>query len=451
MSEVVKVLPELSLAVAAAAYLLLGYPLRRFRWWRALLATAGLVLAAVFVLHGFFTEGLAFGVLRLDPFARAMDLVFLLASAFALFVGLDQRELPYETEFFVLTAALGMMLLGKAVNLVVAILALETLSFSLYALVGMARDRAGTEAALKYFFLGAIATGFMVLGAGLLYANSGTFLFPQLLKGPWNPLTLTGALAFLVGVLFKLSGVPFHFWTPDVFRGAPPGTASLIATGSKAAALAFALRLFWGALPPEAWQALLWWVAVFTMFVGNTAALLERNVKRMLGFSAIAHAGYALVGVIYSGWDAVLFYMALYTLMTGAAFGALVLFEPNTSLDNFRGLVRRRPGLAFTLALLMFSLAGIPPLAGFAAKFFLFAGALKAGHLSLVIIGLINGVISAYYYLRVVVYSFMLEPEGEVEIAQPRYSSVALGVGAALTVLLGLFPGALMNALKLVF
>jgi len=462
MSDLYLVIPELYTAGFAVVYLLVGLIIRRWRWLLGILTLAGLVGLFSLSLAHLSVSGVAFGMLLLSPFGRLLDLVFAVAAILSILVYLDMKDLPYEGGFFILTGTLGAMLLAKCVDFVMLFLALETLSFSLYALVGLRGTRRDAEAGIKYFVLGAFSSSFLIMGVALLYALTRSFAFSAVASSfaaPGHNIgLLVAALSFIgIGLLFKASAVPFHFWTPDVFEGAAAPVASYIATASKMAAFGLLLSIFGIAFQtnPDLWWGLLWYASVLTMFVGNTAALLERSVKRMLAYSAIAHAGYLFIPVIAGGpWSSstIVLYALVYTLMTGGAFAVVaVIGDERSSLEFYKGLGKTRPLTAFLLTLFLLSLAGIPPLAGFIAKFYLFAGAFRSGLTSLAIIGLINGVISAYYYLRVVVYMYMMEPEGEQEPPRLRakfWTAVAVALAAAATVYLGFFPGPLLDFIK---
>ncbi|MGC8893540.1 MAG: NADH-quinone oxidoreductase subunit N [candidate division WOR-3 bacterium] len=462
MSDLYLVIPELGLAGFALAYLIIGLVIKRWRWLLGIFTLAGLAGLFCVSLAWLTVSGTAFGMLLVSPFGRLLDLVFAVAAALSLLIYLDMKDLPYEGGFFLLTGTLGAILLAKCIDFVMLFLALETLSFSLYAMVGLRGMRRDAEAGIKYFVLGGFSSAFLLMGIALLYAVTGSFAFSTvataIVMPGYNIGLLVAALSFIgIGLLFKASAVPFHFWTPDVFEGAAAPVASYIATASKVAAFGLLLLVFNIAFPtnPDLWWGLLWYASVLTMFVGNTAALLEKSIKRMLAYSAIAHAGYLFIPVIAGGpWSSstIVLYALVYTLMTGGAFAVVaVVGDERSSLDSYKGLARTRPALAFLLTVFLLSLAGIPPLAGFIAKFYLFTEAFRSGLTSLAIIGLINGVISAYYYLRVVVHMYMMEPEGETETPKLRkrlWTAIAIAIAAAATVYLGFFPGPLVDFIK---
>ncbi|MGH7264315.1 MAG: NADH-quinone oxidoreductase subunit N [Candidatus Rokuibacteriota bacterium] len=411
-------------------------------------------------------------MVALDHFALFFNVVFCVAAALVLLLspGYVRRQGIETGEYYVLVlfAALGMMLMAAALDLLIVFLGLELMSLSLYVLAGFFRTRAtGNESAMKYFLLGAFASGFFVYGIALLYGATGTTNLEGLgvaLGAPGaahDPLVLAGLALLLVGFGFKTSAVPFHQWAPDVYEGAPTAVAALIATGAKAAAVAALLRVLVAmrALQPD-WATLLWVLAVLTMTVGNVVALVQGNLKRMLAYSSIAHVGYMLVGIVAgsgAGSAAVLYYLLVYSLATVGAFGVILLLERRgasepggpsaevteaVEIDAYGGLAARHPVLALVLTVCLLSLIGMPPTAGFVGKFYLFSAAVQGGFVWLAILAVLNSVVAAYYYLRLIVYMYMREPEGDGARA---VLTPAAGLALALVVWgtfhLGLFPG----------
>jgi NADH-quinone oxidoreductase subunit N len=355
----------------------------------------------------------------------------------------------------VLFSTAGMMLMASAGDLIVVFLALELMSLSLYVLAGLFKTRLTSgEASMKYFLLGAFATSFFLYGIALIYGATGSTNLDRIAasaaaKGG-DPLVLVGLGLLLVGFGFKISSVPFHMWVPDVYEGAPTTITALIATGSKAAAFAALIRVLVVALrgiQPD-WSALLWGVAVLTMTLGNVVAIAQSNLKRMLAYSSIAHVGYMLMGLVAGGAQgagSVLFYLLAYTFTTVGAFGIIALCvragEDAVEVSDYSGLARRHPVLAATLALFLLSLIGVPPLAGFVAKFYLFGSAVRAGYIWLTVIAVLNSAVAAYYYLRVIVFMYMREPEGEALAVTPSFAGgLALAVALVGIVLLGVIP-----------
>jgi NADH-quinone oxidoreductase subunit N len=345
-------------------------------------------------------------------------------------------------------------------NLIAIFIALELMSLALYVMVGFRRTQLeSNEAALKYFLLGAFASGFLLYGIALLYGATGSVDLVRIaatvadspLSG--SPLLIAGVLLVLTGFAFKVAVVPFHMWTPDAYEGAPTTVTAFMSAGAKAAGFAALLRVAMRAFDSTDadWTALLTVIAVLTMTVGNVSALLQTNVKRMLAYSSIAHAGYVLVALIAGGRDgasSALFYLAVYAVMNIGAFGVLSLLgrneEERVLVSDFAGLGFRQPALAIAMTFFMLSLGGIPPTAGFMGKVFVFGAALDAGHVVLVVIGVLNSVVSVFYYLRVTIAMYMSEPQGEpVHVAWAVPGAIAI----VLTLLLTLWWGVQAHAL----
>ena len=368
-------------------------------------------------------------------------------------------------EFYplLLFSASGMMLMAHAVNLLIVFVALELLSIPLYVLCGIARPRVDSEeSSMKYFLLGAFASGFLVYGIALIYGASGTLQLGEIARKissggiTSNLLLFTGVGLVLVGLGFKVAAVPFHMWTPDVYEGAPTTVTAFMATATKAAGFAAVLRVFLFGLAPllTTWQPIIAGLAALTMIVGNVVALTQTNLKRMLAYSSIAHAGYALVGVAAGnplGTTGVLFYLASYAFTTLAAFAVMTVMATtvgeNQSIDAYAGLIRRRPLLALVMALSMFSLTGVPPTVGFAGKYFLFQAAIASGLVWLAIVGVLTSVISAYFYLRVVVTMFMREPDAEAQpLSEPNTArGIAVALTGIATLIFGILPSPLLG------
>src|SRR5947209_13821083 len=348
-----------------------------------------------------------------------------------------------------------MLLLTSASDLIVVFIAIELMSLSLYVLSGLfKRRRQAGEASMKYFLLGAFASAFLLYGIALLYGATGTTSIDRIAAAaaaaPHDTLLIAGLGLLLVGFGFKISSAPFHVWVPDVYEGAPTSVTALIATGSKAAVFAVLVRLLLsGVRAVQAdWTAVLWVLAALTMTLGNVVAIAQSNLKRMLAYSSIAHVGYMLMGLVAggpAGAGAVLFYLLAYTFTTIGAFGAIGLWaragEEPVAVGDSSGLARRHPVLALTLALFLLSLVGIPPLAGFVAKFYLFGSAVRAGYVWLTVLAVLNSAIAAYYYLRVIVYMYMREPDGEgVAVTSSLAGGLALTLAIVGIVVLGLIP-----------
>lgn len=401
------------------------------------------------------------GTVVLDRYGLFFTMLFCVGSAFSLLLSMNYLETTdircgdYYT--LLLFSTVGMVLMATSLDLIVIFLGLEVMSIAAYALAGIWRTQVrSNEAALKYFLLGAFATGFFLFGVALLFGASGETLLPRIaaVAGKASPeqrlLLASGAALLLVGFGFKVAAAPFHSWAPDVYEGAPTAVTAFMAVGIKAAAFAAFVRVFFDSLAPLAndWRDALWLLAVLTMTVGNVSALVQRNIKRLLAYSSIAHAGYLLVGMVAGGRDggsALLFYLLVYTLMTVGAFGVVIALgrrgQPNEDLDDWAGVGLRSPFLGFAMTVFMLSLAGVPPLAGFMGKFYLFAAALENGYVWLTVIAVLNSLVSVYYYVGVLVKMYMAEGgvEAEPAVARP-YLFAALLLTVAGTFLLGLFP-----------
>jgi NADH-quinone oxidoreductase subunit N len=407
-----------------------------------------------------------FGVVQADNFALFVSIVLCAIGLLTImFSGqaVEREGLP-QGEYYtlVLYAVAGMMLMASATDLLVIFLALEVFSLAVYVLTGIRRtDYAGTEAAFKYFLLGAFSSAFFLYGIAFTYAVTGstrldavsTAIATQAVNP--SPLLWLALSLLLVGFAFKVSAVPFHMWTPDAYEGAPTVVTGFMSTAVKAAAFAAFLRVFLSAFEPlrPDWSMLLSWIAIATMVVGTVVGVAQNNVKRMLAYSSIAHAGYLLVGLVAAsdtGKAAVLFYLAAYAVANLGAFGVISVIattaRPNGDLHDFTGLWYSRPVLAVMMAIFLLSLGGFPPTAGFIAKWYIFQAAVSEGHLALAIVGVLSSVVSVFYYLRIVVSMFMATQEALFE-APPltRMGLAAMVLAAAGTFYLGVLPSRLID------
>jgi NADH-quinone oxidoreductase subunit N len=422
-----------------------------------------------------YREELFEAAVLVDPRALAFHLVFVAAALLTVLSSAThlRAEGCGHGEFFALIqfAVAGMSMMASSENLLTIFLGLEILSISLYVLAGFTRDRVhAIEGALKYFLLGAFSTGFLLYGIALFYGASGRIDLPGIAShlasergGPADPLVLAAAGLLLIGLAFKVAAVPFHFWAPDVYQGSMAPVAGFMAAGTKAAAFAALIRVLDTALQDDPMRArfgaVLHVVALLTMVAGNVVALAQQNIKRMLAYSSIANAGYLLVAVIAGGGgqgsSIVLFYLAAYTFMTIGAFSVAALVgragedDQGYALSAYAGLSRRRPWLAAAMALFMLSLTGIPPTGGFMGKFYIFKAAVDAGQYDLAIVGLLASVVSAFYYLRIVVQMYVRDPGPEAGPAALRPAE-ALGIAAAAaaTLWIGLFPAGLLDLVQ---
>ncbi len=460
-------LPELFLLAMAGIILLLDTalsPANRYVSYLLTLATlAGctwltlphLGAAPATALYGMFIE---------DPLAAVSKLVLYIAVAATLTYARDylkERNL-YRGEFFVLAlfALLGMMVMISAYHFLMLYLGLELMSLSLYALVALQRDSAAaSEAAMKYFVLGAIASGMLLYGMSMIYGVTGTLYLGQmrsvLQMGAFPSLPLVFGLVFLVaGMAFKLGVVPFHMWVPDVYEGAPTAVTLFLGSAPKLAALVFVLRvLVWGLEPLFIdWQQMLIVLAILSMAIGNITAIAQTNLKRMLAYSTIAHMGFMLLGVLAAdrvGYGAALFYAIAYLIMSLAAFGMILLLSragfESDRLEDFKGLNARSPWLAFLMLLTMFSMAGIPPTVGFYAKLAVLEAVVNQGYVWIAVAAVMFSLIGAFYYLRVVKLMYFDAPEQSSEISAGADVRLVLSVNGLALLLLGILPAPLMN------
>ncbi|MBI4444396.1 MAG: NADH-quinone oxidoreductase subunit N [Acidobacteria bacterium] len=433
----------------------LGYP--------ALLGI-GTAFAATVVQWGLSGEGF-YGMVFQDSFSQLCKLLFLFSAAAITLSAMSylEREKLLHGEFFALLsfATVGMCLMASSADLILTFLGLEILSVSTYILVAFReKDPKSTESALKYFILGAFSTAFLLYGIAFIYGATGTTRYTQvadfLSSASFYPLALALGLALIaVGFGFKAAVTPFHVWTPDVYEGAPLPIAMHLAVSSKAAALVALLRIFYQMLPDlsQQWEGMLSISAVLTMAVGNIAALTQTNIKRMLAYSSIAHAGYLLVGFCAnnaSGVQAMLFYLFAYALMNVGAFTVIQVMardnERFLSISDFRGTARRHPYLSAALASFLVSLAGIPATAGFMGKLFMFAAAIESQHYTLVVIALLASAVGLYYYLRVIVLMYMWEPSDILEPAPvPLSAKIVIAIMIIGTFYLGIYPKPILD------
>lgn len=464
------ILPLAAVAAGAMAIMLIGPGVEdEDSAGLGILALVTLLAALVFAIFTLGENSLAFGgSLATDDYAAFFEIVILIATALTVAMSLDYvaDEGMAGAEFYalILFAAFGMMLMAAAGDLIIVFIGLETMSLAVYALAGfLRRDPRSSEAALKYFILGAFSTGFLLYGIALIYGATGTIGLAPIRaalndRAAENPLLLLGLGMMLIGFGFKVAAVPFHMWTPDAYEGAPTPVTAFMAVGVKLAAFAGFMRVFMANLGPVSaqWTMVLWAIAALTMTVGNFAALVQRNLKRMLAYSAIAHAGYLLVGMAATpramAGGAMLYYLIGYAFTNLGAFAVVIVLERKgaggATLDDFRGLSRSRPGLAIAMTLFMLSLMGVPPLAGFVGKFYVFSAALSAHLVWLVVIAALNSAVSVYYYARVIVVMYAQE---EAAAAPPRLAPrpglvVNVIVAVAGTILVGLYPQPWLDA-----
>ena len=457
------VVPELLLSVCAMILLKIG----AFNGARVTNLVTGLAVfflvctaAAIVVSPGGKVETFG-GSFVLDDFARFLKLLTLLGSATALLLSIeflqDNSRRMFEFAILVLLSTVGMMILISAGDLIALYLGLELMSLALYVLAASHRDNIkSTEAGLKYFVLGALSSGMLLYGASLVYGFTGTVNFAGIAAAAkaGNIGLLFGLVFLLAGLCFKISAVPFHMWTPDVYEGAPTPVTAFFASAPKVAALAVFTRVTLTAFPgitPQ-WQQIVVFVAIASMALGSFAAIGQTNIKRLMGYSSIGHMGFALVGLAagtQDGAQGVLIYLAIYVMMTLGTFAVIIALkrdgEAVETISDFAGLARTNPVMAFFMAMLLFSLAGIPPLAGFFAKFYVLIAAINAGLYVLAVLGVLASVIGAYYYLYIVKVMYFDEPKGAMQPMRTELRTV-LAVAGLFNILFAFYPAPLVSA-----
>ena len=457
------ILPELILAAGAMALLMLGVFLRKEQGEFVLgLAIFVIIVAGVFVAMGQGTETAFQGSFIVDSFARVMKLLTLTGAAAALLMSIDywrgHGQLKFEFPVLVLLATTGMMMMISANDLISLYVGLELQSLALYVIAAFDRDSAkSSEAGLKYFVLGALSSGMLLYGASLIYGFTGSTSFATIAEAvqpSGNNLGLIFGLVFLMaGFAFKISAVPFHMWTPDVYEGAPTPVTAFFAAAPKLAAFALTVRALVAAFPSVTveWQQIVTFLAIASMGLGAFAAIGQTNIKRLMAYSSIGHMGFALVGLAAGtseGVEGVIVYLAIYLAMTLGTFACILAMRRNgrmvEDIDALSGLSRTNPLMAFTLAMLLFSLAGIPPLAGFFAKFYVFLAAIHAGLYPLAVIGVLLSAVAAYYYLRIVKLMYFDAPAERFDPMPLALASV-LTVTGLFTLLFFVYPSPLVS------
>jgi NADH-quinone oxidoreductase subunit N len=458
------ILPELVLTVGALVVLISDVLLPRGSKTLVWITMAALVATMVSLLPFSSTHvEVAKGLIAVDQFAFFFKFVFLVAAALTVLMSVRYLELegasPGEYYFLILCATLGMMIMAGGIDLITIFIGLETMAISFYILAGFIKpSQRSNEAAVKYFLLGAFSLGILLYGMSLMYGLSGTTnlrTMATIFAGQERDPRLALAVILVVaGVGFKIAAVPFHMWAPDVYEGAPTPVTAFLSVGSKAASFAMLLRIFIEGLPSMSadWRMLFEALAIITMTVGNLAALTQTNLKRMLAYSSIAHAGYVLIGIVAGtprGVSATLIYLLIYSFMQLGAFAVIVMMRRQDvvgdELKDFAGLHVRHPLAAFAMLLFMLSLGGIPPTAGFMGKFWLFGAAIEAGYVWLAVIGVLNSAVSLYYYIRIVVFMYVKPPAAGSQPAMSPSLSLALAVAVVATLVLGIYPRVLFD------
>jgi NADH-quinone oxidoreductase subunit N len=463
-------LPEIFTAAAAMALLILGVfqgdkAAREISWLAVLVLviTAALVAAPLHS-HGAERSVALYGMFVTDGFGAFAKLLVLAGSALSLIIsmGYNEREGIARPEYavLVLLSTTGMMMMIAANDLLSLYVGLELQSLALYVLAAFQRDSVrSTEAGLKYFVLGALASGMLLYGASMVYGFAGTTNFVTLAKNFTDSGTVSvglviGVVLIAVGLAFKVSAVPFHMWTPDVYEGAPTPVTAFFSVAPKIAAMALFIRVMvgpFGGLLDE-WRQVIWFISVASMLLGAFAAINQKNIKRLMAYSSISHVGYALIGLAAgsaTGVRGILVYLAIYLFMNIGTFTVILCMRRQGKLvegiDDLAGLSRSQPGLALALAIFMFSMAGIPPLAGFFAKIYVFLAAIDAGLYGLAVIGVLSSVVGAYYYLRIVKLMYFDEPAAAFDRPIGREMQAVLVLSAVVILFFFAWPGMLVD------
>ena len=483
LADLVLILPEL-LIVGMACLILVLDPItpahkKDLLAWMSL---GILVVGSVVTVNGFGERVMAFSdLVVVDSYAVFWKMLLYLVSGLTILLSMgylkEEKIQLAEYYAFVLLALAGMMVMVSGADLLTIYLGIELMSITLYIMAGFKRfELRSIESSAKYFVLGAFSSGILLYGISIIFGVTGSTRLVEIAavvngRGIDDPLVFISLMLLIVGFGFKVAAVPFHMWTPDVYEGAPTSVTAFMAVASKAASFAAFLRVLleaFGGIKPD-WNLLILVICIITVALGNLVAIVQTNVKRMLAYSSIAHAGYALIGVVVAGWagiegavssqgvSSLMLYLAIYSFMTIGAFSMVAVLRKGglegEEIEDFTGLAKRHKGGAFLMLVFMVSLAGIPPTAGFIGKLYLFMAAVNAGLAWLAIIGLIFAAISAFFYLRIVMVMYMREPSSEQElhtrlVLSPQVSFV-LACAVAGVVLLGIFPGPLVSVADL--
>lgn len=463
MQDIGAIVPELELVVFGMFLLIFDLLIKEKRKL-GLLALAGIAISGLFL---FRLRGIGIdrplesygGVLVLDPFAIFFKLIFLVAAALSIAISLKYLDIERENhgEYYalILFATTGMMFMAGAVDLVTLYIGLETMAIATYVLVGFLRsNQRSNEASMKYFLLGAFSSGILLYGMSLLYGISGSTRFVEIAEAlsrrpAGDPISMLAMITLSAGVFFKIAAVPFHQWTPDAYEGAPTSITAFMSVAVKAASFAMMARIFMIAIYPlqPRWVSIMTAVCVLTMTIGNIAAITQSNVKRLLAYSSISHAGYVLIGFIAgneTGMTAVPLYLLIYTFTNIGVWSVVVALRRKDvigeHIDEMAGLYYKEPVAASLMVIFLLSLAGIPPTAGFIGKYYLFAAAIETRHNILAVIAVLNAAISIYFYFRIVVSMFMRDATEKTGLTYSPGLTMALVVAIFFTMFIGVYP-----------
>ena len=462
-------LPAILLVVFGCAAMLMEVLIRRprERFWIVAITLTGLVFTGwalwkqqrYLTLNGLPRFTAFHGALTIDGFALFFNAIFLITSFLVALISYRYLEIEGEHrgEYYglLLLAQAGMYFLATGTDLITLFLGTELMAICFYVMVGfLRRDKRSNEAALKYFLLGGFSSAFLVYGFSLLYGIAGSTLLTDVAhavaaRGPSDPIVFLALATTIVGLLFKISAVPFHMWTPDAYEGAPTSVTAYLSVGSKAASLAFLLRILLGPLAParSLWEPLIVAVSVASIVIGSLAALSQNNLKRLIAYSAVSHAGYILLGIVAgndTGYAGIAVYILVYTFMNLGALLVVVAMRRDgilgEDMDQIAGLAQRSPAFAIFMAIFLLSLAGIPPTAGFLGKYYIFLSLIETAHYALAILAALYVAVSLYFYFRIVQSMFMHKMSGPEPVASSAGMRVALGITGALTLGIGIFP-----------
>lgn len=455
-------MPEIIVIAAACLLLMVDLFLpKRQKHLMAYLAIAVVIIAAIqtWRIEGVGPLYIFDRLFVVDSFATFFKTIFYLSTFLAILLSMNYikiEEIEHSEYYILMLFALsGMMIMASGADLITIYLGLELMALPVYLLTGfMRKDIRSNEAAMKYIILGALSSGILLYGISLIYGLTGTtqlsYIAASLKGGAKVDSALILATIFLIaGFGFKVAAVPFHMWAPDAYEGAPTSITAFMSVGPKAAAFAVFLRVMLHALAPISinWIAIVAVIAVVTMILGSVVALVQTNIKRMLAYSSIAHAGYALLGFVAGGADgiaSVMLYLFIYTFMNMGIFGAIIVMRKGgfsgENIEDYTGLAKVHRGMALLMLIFLFSLAGIPPTAGFVGKFYIFMALIHKGFISLAVIAVIASAIAAYFYIRIVMLMYMKEPAREFDVAQTSATRLALAIAAFGTIIIGILP-----------
>ena len=468
--DVRAIVPELTLICVGLILILLDLVVKK----KELVAVVGIVgtivaLYGTYKLYGFYEPQLAFGgMFVLDGYSNFFKLIFYLNVILTICISVKYMDIEKSSygEYYALLmfATTGMMIMASAADLIVLYLGLELMALSTYILVGITRrQRRSNEAALKYFFLGAFSSAFLLYGISLTYGLTGTTNLKEIavaletLNLIGSPIMYLGLIFLIVAFGFKIALVPFHMWAPDVYEGAPTSITAFMSVGPKAAGFAVMGRVLFDAFAgmQVQWASILIPIALLTIAVGSIIALSQTNIKRMLAYSSIAHAGYMLLGIVsgtHEGLTSTINYLMIYLFMNIGAFAMVIMLRSEgfqgENLEDYKGLSKSHPLASALMLVFMFALAGIPPTAGFIGKFYIFLELINAGYAYLAVIAVVFSAISAFFYLRVVVYMYMKDPKEDVTLSTSPSMSIAIALTAMAVLIIGVFPSFLLNFVR---